>query len=117
MAFKLVVCGGRDFANFELMQTKLDHLLSNKRNTVIVSGVARGADSLGCKYARLRNLKIESYPADWEFYGKSAGYLRNEQMAEIADGVCAFWDGKSRGTAHMIELARKKVIPLRIIFY
>ena len=58
-----------------------------------------------------------SFPADWDKYGKAAGYKRNEEMARNADALIAFWDGKSRGTKHMIDLAKKYDLQARIVMY
>ena len=118
--FKVIVCGSREFKNQELMEKKLDYLLVNKISTsrvIILSGCARGADLCGERYAIEKWLDIERFPAQWEQYGKSAGFKRNADMIEKADAVVAFWDGKSRGTQHMIELARKRNVPIRIIKY
>lgn len=62
-----------------------------------------GADLLGKKWAILNGVPIKNFPADWDKYGKAAGPIRNAQMAEYADYLIAFWDGKSRGTKNMIE--------------
>jgi hypothetical protein len=75
--------------------------------TAVVSGGARGVDRLGERYAREHALPLTIRPADWNRYGRSAGYRRNEEMAREANALVAVWDGESRGTAHMIELARK----------
>lgn len=81
----------------------------------IVSGGAKGADQAGEKWAKEKGLDIKLFPADWEQFGKRAGPMRNKQMAENAEGLIAVWDGKSRGTASMIELARGA--GLRIFIY
>ena len=114
---KVIVAGGRDFCNYDLLAEKLDYLLSNHTNIEIVCGEAKGADSLGKMYAQCRKYKVLSYPADWDKYGKSAGIRRNREMAEAADALVAFWDGKSRGTKNMIETMRKLGKPLKIVFY
>lgn len=75
--------------------------------TEVVSGTARGADLLGEKWARNNGIPIKRFPADWDKHGKSAGYRRNEEMAQYADSLVALWDGESRGTAHMVKIARK----------
>lgn len=106
--FKLIVAGGRDFNDYDLLKSKLDKLLSNKTHVEIVSGKARGADSLGEKYAKEKGYKIKEFPADWGKYGRAAGYIRNKEMAEYADGCLCFWDGKSKGTKHMIDLVEEK---------
>ena len=79
MTFKVIIAGGRDFSDYELLKSKCDYYLSNLDNpkVIIISGAARGADSLGEQYARERGYDIDSHPADWDKYGKSAGYRRN----------------------------------------
>lgn len=73
--------------------------------TVIVSGNAKGADEYGEKWAKKNNLELTRFPADWEKHGKRAGPLRNKMMAENAEGLLAVWDGSSRGTLSMIDMA------------
>lgn len=114
-AFMVIVAGSRDFEDYELMERKLDVLLANKENVVIISGTARGADQLGEKYARLHNHEIIRMPANWDLHGKRAGYLRNVRMANIADALVAFWDGQSRGTGMMVDIARRKGLACRIV--
>lgn len=75
--------------------------------TTVVSGTARGADKLGERWAAAHGLLIEQFPADWDAHGKAAGYRRNEQMADHAEALIALWDGKSRGTKHMIDIAKR----------
>jgi hypothetical protein len=75
--------------------------------TSVVCGKARGADTLGELYARENDLELFEYPANWDKFGKSAGYKRNEEMAQNAEALIALWDGESRGTKHMIDLANK----------
>ena len=76
--------------------------------TVILSGTARGVDRLGEEWATKHKVPIERYPANWEKDGKAAGYYRNTLMSFLADALIAIWDGKSRGTKHMIDLAKQK---------
>ena len=117
--FKLIVAGTRCFNDYTFMIDKLDFLLSNKSSSEIeiVSGGARGADSLGEKYAKHRGYKLTIFKANWDLYGKSAGYRRNAEMADYADACVVFWDGKSKGTKHMIDLANKKGIRCVVIEY
>lgn len=72
-------------------------------NPEIVSGGAQGVDFLAELYAKKRTLSFKEFKADWEQYGKSAGFVRNVQMADYADALIAVWDGKSKGTFHMIS--------------
>lgn len=118
--FKLIIAGSRDFnlprrLALEIHQLQLD--VPELANLSIVSGMARGADKLGHEYAKHTGLTVHEFPADWDTYGKRAGFIRNAQMAEFADGLLAFWDGKSRGTQHMIETMKKLGKPVRVINY
>lgn len=111
--FFCLVVGSRTFDNYPLMEKKLDHLLQNKApKVVIVSGHARGADSCAEKYAKERGYLLKVFPAQWDKYGKSAGYKRNLQMHEFIAkfkdrGCVAFWKDQSKGTAHNFGLAEK----------
>ena len=80
----------------------------------VICGDARGADTLGRMYAQEIDIPCERYPAQWDVYGKSAGYRRNEQMAGKAEALIALWDGQSKGTKHMIDIARRRGIPVFI---
>lgn len=119
--FYVVIAGGRDFNDYELLKHKCDYYLKNKVDQgytiVIVSGQARGADALGERYAKERDYQISSHPADWDRYGKSAGYRRNVDMANISNALIAFWDGKSLGTGHMIQIAKDKGLLVRVVNY
>lgn len=117
--FKVIIAGGRDFNNYDLLERKCDQILSNKDPTEleIVSGTARGADKLGEVYAAYRNINIKRFPANWDLYKKAAGYIRNKDMAEYADALIAFWDRISKGTFNMIELAKKYELLVRVVRY
>ena len=118
--FKVVIAGSRGFSNYKLLKETCDKYLREKKKThniVIISGHARGADSFGEKYASDEDLDLEIYPADWKKYGKSAGFMRNEQMADIADAVIAFWNGESHGTKHMIDIAEEKGLNVKVVNY
>lgn len=121
MSFKVIIAGGRNFNDYPILEAALDHALSEKIKAgcdiEIVSGDAHGADSLGVQYANKRGLVVKHFPAEWDKFGKSAGYKRNAQMADYADAVYAFWDGKSKGTEHMIALARQKRLQVRVRYY
>lgn len=82
----VIIAGSRNFNNYELLKTQCDLILSHNKNVSIVSGMARGADTLGVQYAKERRYPILRYPADWNRYGKKAGYIRNEEMAKV--GIC-----------------------------
>lgn len=111
---KVIIAGGRDFKDFELLVHSIWDL---DLVTEVVSGKARGADSLGEQWAKENNIPISAHPADWDTHGKSAGYIRNSEMADYADALLAFWDGKSKGTKHMIDLATKKGLEVKVVKY
>lgn len=114
---RVVVAGCRHYTNYEEAKAFIDRCIKNlrKENTiVIVSGAARGADTLGERYAKENGLEIERHPADWNRYGKSAGIRRNRKMAEVSDYVICFWDGQSRGTKSMIDYAVACGKPIKI---
>ena len=111
---KVIIAGSRNFNDYNLLKTSCDNLLTQFTNIEIVSGTARGADKLGERYAREKGYSIKEFPANWNL-GKSAGYIRNDEMAQYADMLIAFWDGTSKGTKHMIDLANKRGIKVMVI--
>ena len=113
---KVIIAGSRGFNDYEKLCTVCNFTLSNQSEIEIVSGTARGADKLGEKYAKEKGYSIKKFPPNWDKFGKSAGYKRNAQMAEYADALIAFWDGKSKGTKHMIDLASKNKLKIRVIY-
>ncbi len=117
MTKRVVIAGCRDYENYTEAKEYIDYCISRIRDEhtlIFVSGGCRGADALGERYANDNGYKIERYPADWEKYGKSAGPIRNRQMAEACDYVICFWDGKSKGTKSMIEYAKELNKPIKI---
>lgn len=119
--FRVIIAGTRDFSNYDLMCSKMDTLLKNRLEggdeIVVVCGMARGADALGYQYAMERGFEVKEFPADWDKFGRRAGILRNREMAKNADAVVAFWDGVSRGTRDMIEVAKQNGLSLRVVKY
>ena len=117
--FRLIVAGSRGFWSQDLMNRTLDHLLQNKQTDEIeiVSGGARGADRSAIVYAHNRGYKLTVMNAEWNKFGRSAGYRRNQQMADYADACVVFWDGESRGSKHMMDIAKRMGMPLRVIKY
>lgn len=81
----------------------------------IVSGMANGPDYMGYQYALANHIPVKCFPAEWLKYGKAAGPIRNQKMAEYADALIAIWDGVSKGTRDMIN--RAKACGLKIFVY
>lgn len=118
MAKRVIVAGGRDFGDEARIKRVLDALLDpSELDYVIVSGCAKGADTLGIEYAERRGYSVEEFPADWEQHGKAAGPIRNQEMSQVADILVAFWDGKSRGTKDMIERMARAKKEIHLYFY
>lgn len=119
-SIRLIIAGGRGFTDYNHMENVVDHMLSKLFETheiTIISGDAIGADKLGMRYASHRSLPLIVMPADWDKYGKSAGYRRNTEMANKATHLIAFWDGESRGTKHMIDIAHSMKIKVHVSRY
>ncbi len=126
MELYCLVAGTRTFSNYDLLEQTLDSLIKscpfNECIVHIVSGAAKGADTLAAKYARIHGYELHEFPADWNKYGYAAGPIRNKQMHEFIKPhkyrVCVcFWDGKSRGTKDNFELAERNQTPLKVIRY
>lgn len=117
--FKLIIAGGRDFNDYHAMKSAFAEFTEfTPDNTItIISGMAKGADTLGVRLAHEYNLELIQKPADWDRYGKSAGYRRNEEMAKIATHLLVAWDGQSKGTGHMIDLANEYHLIIKEINY
>ena len=113
----IIVAGSRSFNNYELLEQKLDAILQNldTQDIQIISGRANGADKLGERYAKEHSIKYLVFNVNWAEHGKRAGVKRNIEMSQVADALIAFWDGKSRGTRHMIDLAKQKGLLVRVI--
>ncbi|WIC41565.1 hypothetical protein [Salmonella phage SP154] len=118
---KLIVAGGRDFTNMSRMDAEIKTLVLNGTlpdNAELVCGMARGADATARNlWKTYYGLPVHEFPADWDKHGKAAGFIRNTEMAEFADFLVAFWDGSSRGTAHMIATMQHLRKPYIIINY
>lgn len=102
---RVIIAGSRTLTDIRVVEWLMCALGANPQcPPEIVSGTARGVDQLGEQWAQANGAKVTRFPADWDRYGKSAGYKRNAQMAGYADKLVAIWDGESRGTKHMIDL-------------
>ena len=118
---KLIIAGGREFKDYDLLQREVKKfILENKGspgNIEIISGKARGADSLGERFAHEWNIPVIEMPADWDKNGKAAGPIRNAEMAKIATHCIVFWDGKSSGSKNMIDNAKKHNLVQKTVNY
>lgn len=132
---RVIIAGSRTFNNYNLLEKECNRIFKqladegyispyvkeSQNDIEIISGTANGADKLGERFAKEYGLKLKQFPANWDLYGKSAGYRRNADMAQYAKqdeklGVLiTLWDGKSKGTKHMIDLANKHKLRVFII--
>lgn len=111
---KTIVAGSRSMTDYRVLQDAIKQLPWIP--TAIISGAARGVDRLGECYAEQKDIPLEQFPADWSRHGGRAGYLRNVQMAESAEACLVLWDGHSRGAKMMMDIARRKGLPL-VVWY
>jgi hypothetical protein len=103
---KVIIAGSRSIASMEVVEQAIKE--SGFEITQVVSGLARGVDTLGLSWGKKNSIHGVGIPADWGLFGRSAGLIRNQEMADYADALIAIWDGKSRGTKDMIDRATKK---------
>lgn len=106
---KIVVCGGRDFVDYDKLSRRLNALHENRPIELLVHGGARGADFLAGQWAEITGVKAQVVKADWTAHGKKAGFLRNLKMLEDykPEMVVAFRGGKGKERAHMVEIAKR----------
>lgn len=112
---RILVCGDRNWTN---KQAILRELKDFPKDTTVIHGAARGADTIGGIVAKELGFKIEAFPANWRKYGKRAGPIRNRQMLEAKpDLVLAFHPdlNKSKGTKHMVQISQEAGIKTKVI--
>jgi len=117
---RVIIAGGRKFSDYELLEYRVIGLLDAYMDDLkleIVSGGARGADKLGERFANEHNIPVKLFQADWGTYGHGAGPVRNQEMADYADVLVAFWDGESTGTNDMIMRAMHSGLDLHVFRY
>lgn len=108
---KVIIAGSRSFeyGSNDVVKLVADAVMASRFNiTEIVSGNAIGVDQAGEHYAKMYQIPCTLFYPDWKTHGKSAGAIRNSEMADYADALIAIWDGKSKGTQHMIKAAKKR---------
>jgi hypothetical protein len=112
---KTIIAGDRNYQNYDEMKLILDTYHKTTPITEVISGGARGADSMGEWWAKQNDIKIVLFPAMWNKYGLAAGPIRNKLMAEYGEGLIAFLASKSRGTKNMIEQATKLNLKIKVV--
>jgi predicted Rossmann fold nucleotide-binding protein DprA/Smf involved in DNA uptake len=102
---RVAIVGSRDYPDLDAVKCFVEKL---PPDSVVISGGARGVDRIAETYARQRGLKVIVFPADWDRHGKRAGVIRNFDIVNASDIIVAFWDGKSKGTQHTINIAKQQ---------
>lgn len=116
---KAIIAGSRNYNNYVYLKQQVDYFREHQfdaKITEIVSGGARGVDSMGERYAAENDISLKIFPADWNKHGKAAGHIRNRQMADYADILIAVWDGESKGTKNMIDTMQKLKKPVFVVW-
>lgn len=112
---KIGIVGSRNFNQYSLVKEVMDDYIDEV--DTVVSGGAKGADTLGELWANENDKATLIFKPDWEKYGKRAGFIRNQDIVKNSDLVLAFWDGQSKGTKSSIDLCKKFGIPFKVIYY
>lgn len=115
---KLIIAGSRDINDYNVVKKALvdsGYWKEHGKSLEIVCGMAKGVDYQGLTFALKNSLIVHKFPADWDKYGKAAGYIRNKEMGDFADELLAIWNGKSRGTKSMIEYMQSLNKPTTIV--
>ena len=102
---RTIIAGSRTIRDYNIVAYAIE--LSAMNITEVVCGGAGGVDTLGERWANIRNIPVKHFYAQWDSYGKSAGYMRNIDMAKYADACIVVWDGKSKGAKHMYNIAKE----------
>ena len=112
---KLIVAGSRKFQDEYVFEQYLLAYLAKYEDLTIITGMATGPDMMAYDYAQFHDMPVLEFPADWNRFGKSAGYRRNAEMLKSGTHLLAFWDGHSKGTKNMIDIATKAGLNVTII--
>ena len=104
---KIAIVGSRGFDDYGLMKEFILTNININDIEAVVSGGARGADALGEKFADEFGIEKIIFKAEWDKYGKRAGFIRNVDIIKNCDVCFAFWDGESHGTKHDLELCEE----------
>lgn len=113
---KVIIAGSRDITDIKLVIKAVAQ--SKFEFTEVVSGCSRGVDTLAIEWAKLVGVLVARFAVtseEWRMNPRTAGYIRNVKMADYADALVAIWDGKSKGTRHMIDIARKKGLKVHVL--
>ncbi len=113
---KLLIYGSRGIQNRDTVFQAIDHyIVENGLPDAIITGDATGVDALARLYAHEHKIDLSVFPADWEKYGRKAGYVRNNDMVNACDRAIGIWDGKSPGALITMRLLDESKSPSTVI--
>ena len=114
---KVLVCGGRDYNDYDVLKCVMEKVMDcySAEVKVVISGLAKGGDKLGERWAEENDIEVEGYRAEWNKYGKRAGWLRNVRMAdEGRPNIIVALPG-GRGTKMMIDIGVDRKIDTIVV--
>lgn len=112
---KIIIAGSRHYRDYHQFKALCNQYFQTLPPEIeIVSGGAPGADAMAERYAAEHGYPVKIFPADWNQFPRTAGHIRNAEMAAYADALFAFWDGKSKGTESMIKAAKRRRLKVTI---
>ena len=114
---KLAIVGSRSFNDYEKLVAEIEDEYGECEIETIISGGAKGADSLGACFAKENAIPLVEHKAEWDKYGKSAGFRRNRTIISECTHCIAFWDGESHGTKHDIDLCKEMDKPCKVVMF
>lgn len=117
----VMVCGSRSITDVSWVENQivkyLKEIYTDDLDFIIINGKARGVDSIAREWAINHNVGNWDFPAEWDKYGRSAGFKRNAEMVDKCDYCLILWDGQSHGTKHDIDLCIQKGKPYKVVMY
>lgn len=111
---RTIIAGSRTITDYSFIQEAMEDIPWDISG--VVHGGARGVDRLGEQWGEENGQPTTLFKADWKQYDKAAGYIRNEEMAKNAEALIAFWDKKSKGTKHMIDIAIRYGLYIKVFY-
>ena len=111
---RVIIAGSRGINDYATVRDAVQR--SGFPISRVVSGMAKGVDTLAVRFATDTGLPCDRFLAEWRKWGRSAGYKRNVQMAKNADALIAVWDGQSTGTRHMIDVAKAHGLRIFVVY-
>lgn len=113
---RLAIIGSRSL-NSNSVKSVISQVIAKSKTSIteIVSGGAKGVDSVAASYAKENNIKCTVFLPDYDQFGKAATFIRNDEIVKNSDGVLAIWDEESKGTLYTINKAKKENLKVMVV--